>query len=227
MRIFVVMITALLSLTACQTTENTGSGPISDMPDNIISSYKNYRQVMEESDRLNMAFAYNKTDRNSGWAGQRERDGAGQAIKVALDNCNSGRNNGNCKILDINGRIVWEGADPQVLARLQEELPEFADTQTHEYDGKEYRITDRQLKKFRSRAKTRERYDSSAFFVSGDGINYGDGYTDGRNSNTYSYTISNARQNCQIASPERKCYLFTTDGEPVNEDARLALERDN
>jgi uncharacterized protein YjhX (UPF0386 family) len=227
MRIFALVIAALLTLSACQTTENIGTGPITDMPDNIISSYMNYRQIMEDNERVNMAFAYNKTDRNSGWVSQRENDGIGHAIEEALEMCDKNNKVGTCEILDINGRIVWEGADPQVLARLQEELPEFADTQTHEYDGKEYRITDRQLEKFRSREDTREQSDFSAFFVSGDGVHYGDAYTDSSFPSGHSSTIRNARGKCQIASPERKCYLFTTNGEPINDDARVALERDN
>jgi len=227
MRIFALVIAALLTVTACQTTENIGTGPITDMPDNIVVAYKNYRQVMEENDHLYMAFAYNKTGRGSGWAGQRQRDGVGQAIKVALENCERGRTTGTCEILDINGRIVWKEMDPQVLASLQEELPKFADTQTYEYDGKKYRITDRQLKKYRSREKSRKQYNFSAFFVSGDGVNYGDGYTTSNSPSGHSFTIRNARGNCQIASPERKCFLFTTNGEPIKEDARVALERDN
>ncbi|USG61416.1 hypothetical protein NBZ79_00305 [Sneathiella marina] len=227
MRLFALVIATLIPLTACQTTEKAGSGPISDMPDNIISSYKNYRQIMEETDRQNMVFAYNKTDRSSGWVSRRENDGIGHAIEEALEICGKNRTIGTCEILDIDGRIVWQGVDAHVLARLLEELPDFVDTQTHEYDGKEYRITDRQLKKFRLRSDIREQSDFSAFFVSGDGVNYGDGYTDSRSPSGHSSAVHNARGKCKIASPERKCYLFTTNGEPVNDDARRALERDN
>ncbi|MEH6528087.1 MAG: hypothetical protein V7723_18625 [Sneathiella sp.] len=227
MRIFALVIAALLTVTACQTTENIGSGPISDMSESTIESYKHYLQIMEENEDYNSAFAYSKSSRRSGWAGQHQADGVGEAIKVALETCDRGRGAGRCEILDINGRIVWKGMDPRVLASLQEELPEIVDTRTHEYDGMKYRITDRQLKKFRSREKSREQSNFSAFFVSGDGVNYGDGYTKGNSQSNHSFTIRNARRDCQIASPERKCFLFATNGEPVNEDARRALEREN
>ncbi|USG61417.1 hypothetical protein NBZ79_00310 [Sneathiella marina] len=227
MRLFALVIATLLTLTACQTTEKAGSGPISNMPGKSVRAYQAYKLAIEKYPRHNFAFVYNASGYSYGWSGQKESHGQGYAVEKAMENCTKGSSSGTCKLLDLDGRIVWKGMDPRVLASLLEEPPKFADTRTHEYDGMEYRITDRQLKRFTARITTRERYDFTAYFVSGDGINYGEGFSTGRSPSGHSSTVRNAREACQIASPERKCYLFAANGEPINDDARRALEREN
>jgi len=225
MRIFALVIATLLSVTACQTTENIGSGPVSNMSGKTVRAYQSYKLAIEKYPRHNFAFVYNGTSHAFGWSGQWESHGQGYAVEKAMENCTNGSSNGTCEVLDIDGRIVWKGMDPRVLASLQEEIPEFTDTQTYDYDATAYRISARQLKRFKARVPTREKYDFSAFFVSSDGINYGEGFSTGRSPSGHSSTVRNAREACQIASPKMRCYLFATNGEPVNADARADLDR--
>ncbi|MEH6528086.1 MAG: hypothetical protein V7723_18620 [Sneathiella sp.] len=225
MRILAVSLCVAFLLTACQTTENIGSGPVSNMAESTILEYKNYRRVMEERDDLTMAFAYNKSTRSSGWAGQHLQDGVGYAIEQAVELCEKSSTTGLCEIFDIDGRIVWAGLDNALLARLLEPIPVIFDTQTYEYDAGTYRISAAQLKSFKAKLKYQKDFDFTAFFISGDGKSIGVGYVDGSYTTGHAQSIASARKQCQIASPEVRCYHFATNGEPVNANARADLDR--
>jgi hypothetical protein len=227
MRLITLLIAIPFSLTACQTTENFGSGPISDMSESTVQEYQNYIITMEDYPFHNFAFVYDSETQQWGWAGKHQQHGEGYAIEKAMENCRSNRPEADCKTLDIDGRIVWVGIDANVYSKLKQEPPKIVDTQTHEYDVQAYRISASQLKEYWSYETPREDSDFSAFFISSDGKSVGTGFSHGRSTSAHSSTIRNARRNCQIASPQSKCYLFTANGEPINEDARRALEQDS
>ncbi|MEH6545851.1 MAG: hypothetical protein V7701_05455 [Sneathiella sp.] len=227
MRIFALVIAALLTVTACQTTENIGSGPIDYIPEGSIKGYQSYRKDKERYPHHNTAFAYDTVNRTYTYSMSPQKKGSNAAIDRALELCKGNYETTNCKILDIDGRIVWKDIEPSIQARLTASLPEEQDSRTYEYDTGDYQISATQLGKFRSRAEFRQTYNFTAFFISTNGTSTGTAYVNGSASSGHESSIVSARQRCQIASPERKCYLFATNGEPVNEEARRALEREN
>lgn len=222
MRIFALVIAALLTVTACQTTENIGSSPIDYIPEGSIKGYQSYRKDKERYPHHNTAFAYDTVNRGYTYSLQSQRKGTNAAIDKALELCKGNYETTNCKILDIDGRIVWKGIEPNIQARLTAPLPEEQDSRTYEYDTADYQIAATQLEKFRSKTEFRQTYNFTAFFISTDGTSIGTAYVNGSASSGHESSIVSARQRCQIASPNAKCYHFASNGEPVNEDARRA-----
>lgn len=202
MRIFALVITALITVTACQTTENIGTGPISNMPGKTINGYRNYLRVMEENSQRNMAFAYNMTTRGYAWSAQPQKKGPGYAIDQALELCSKGATRGDCKIFDIDGRIVWTGLDSRLYSQLRQPLPEVFDNRTYKYDPTIYRVSAAQLKLFKSTSEIRKDHNYSAFFISADRKSIGKSYVNSISTTGHAASINSARKQCQIASPK-------------------------
>jgi hypothetical protein len=134
-----------------------------------------------------------------------------------------------CKILDFDGRIVWKNISSDLNKKLlsaakrtgqPEQLPS-----TEEYRSSIFSVESRQIQDYQEhlffRATFAEPDTNAAFFVSKDGEHTGSAISKGNDS--FHNSIIHAHRNCVVKS-DQPCYLFATNGKPVNADAESAIE---
>ncbi len=222
-----VVICASTLLTACQTTTNVGEGEIYFFNDRFVSNYRGYRDAMKQYSDHSFAFVYDDKLKKIGWSGKGRNAGVSAVVQHAVELCRGGNPSANCRIFDIDGRIVWKRLNP-------DRVKELLATATKEIDVSNEKIVDFKLNLMSLGSMQKRRYqtylkghassDQSSFFVSANGHSVGISLITGGGGHGYTTAINAALKNCKANSEFSNCYLFAVNGEPVNQDARQALK---
>ncbi|OUR78008.1 hypothetical protein A9Q83_08440 [Alphaproteobacteria bacterium 46_93_T64] len=223
-------LSAFLSLpilvSSCQTTSEVGDGDIYFFTDNFVSEYNSYISGVKNNPERHHAFAFDKKNGANAWVNRGVRDGIDFAAKEAVRLCQSPSNVENCKIFDLNGKVVWKGLNKD----RKQELVEYANRVTAdksnrvvEYSSKSEKLGTRQIKAYKSYLKVQSKYDHSTFFVSANSYSYGRALYNG--GTAYAVAQSKGLKDCKQRSEFSDCYLFAINGDPVNAAAKAALAK--
>lgn len=212
-------------LSACQTVKSIGNEPLVTLDNPTIKTYHAYRIALKSYPHHHMVFAIDPKRGRSVWLGRKRQLGVGFATEEAIKNCRKTDPSVDCKILDINGQIVWNGIDEELKEKLIR-LPNFSlNLEKSKYTEAERRITPIQIKRFQTYAARKLPHDSSAFFVGVDGWSTGVAFNTGRGTQSRENVLRDAEVRCEVNSGGNKCQLFAVNGKPVNKAAEMAIAK--
>lgn len=219
-----IMFGGIFVLSACQTTTEVGKGDIYFFRDSFVSAYKEYRASLQTYKGHDHAFVFNKEAFGWGWSSMRPANGLHAAITKATELCSGKSRNDQCRLFDVNGKIVWEGLNPDRKRELLAEaskVADLSDTKVVEFKRGRDRLEHRQKKGYLSYLKKAKDNDHSSYFISANGYSFGEAFMTGGNAPN---AVQNGLRNCKSKSEYSDCFLFAVDGKPVNADASQALD---
>jgi len=211
----------------CVTTENIGSKKIFTIPESTVASYANYLEGLKKyaNKMPSGVFTYNPSARrgsfNIAWGGRNDADHT--AMSTAMDICRKiASPPEDCKILDMNGKIVWKDLDPDIVARLTNSKRKHVDTTTHEFETGKIDVTAMQKSAYHRYLASIAKHPNlqNAFFIGDDGKT-----TKIATASSYYLAIDNARDSCSRDADGNLCYLFAVNGRPVNDAANAEVEK--
>ncbi len=214
-----------MTLSACQTVTSIGNEPLDTLDNPTIKTYHAYQIALKNYPHHHMVFAVDPERGRSVWLGRKKQLGVGFATEEAIKNCRKTDASINCKILDINGQIVWKGIDEKLKQKLASlpDIPLILDKS--KYSEAERRITPMQVKRYQDYIARKLPHDSSAFYISVDGWSTGVAFNTGRGKQSRDNVLRDAEVRCEVNSAGSKCQLFAVNGKPVNKAARNAISR--
>ncbi len=236
-----LLVFGLLALTACQTTEaeinvkdeksseaqsNSNKIEAPDFSNTAITHFHGYLNVLNKYPNHYNVFMYDLENGRTSWLGRKRHLGVEFAKKEGHKRCQNHPYSGNCKVVAVDGNIIWKDLNKDLKQTLMSPPKLKAPDQISEYSETNYKITSVQMAAYVSYLQMQKKYARALFFISEDGITSQQSLsiTGDIKKETPKDLLQMGNVMCQIKSLGNKCYLFAMGNQPINNEAQLALQ---
>ncbi|MBE7636791.1 hypothetical protein GUA87_08045 [Sneathiella sp. P13V-1] len=223
-----LLISVVFSISACQTTEpeiNANSVDTPNFSNTAITHFHAYLYVFNTYPNHHNVFMYDLENGRTSWSGKKKHLGVEFAKAEGHKRCQKRPYSGNCKVVAVDGEIVWKNLDKNLINTLLSPPTVNSPLKISEYSEAQHKITSLQLSAYTTYLQRQKKYSRALFFISEDGITSQQSLsiTGDMKKETPKDLLHMGNVMCQLKSNGSNCYLFAMGDQPINKEAELSL----